>query len=265
MKIMESCVEGAMQVMSDPGQEEVTHANFSQTKTVGDKSITITATGKDMNDIHDMLQLAGLEGHDAPVQVDEPACDMGDSEPDVVFTVPDQEKDQQELKDSIKNRLRSKWKESKGEEDVVAKEEVTEDESDPEWDKEFWGADSKEEWDAMHIGKQDTVTMEVGDTIPTSSSLWSDHGTGYPTEIHVTKMEARLTEKSYNSLDIYHDGPWTIYTDKEVVKHVNDILEREGLTNLHGQQLKADWSEQGMQREGVANMDLYVKGGEFDY
>lgn len=131
-RIMEDCMKGCDKAMREADAEtaEIETATFSKTKSVGSKSVTITANGKDMDDIHRMLQLAGLE--QAPEAPLDPQPQAVEPEPELAtFTVPDHDSDQEALKDDIRNRLKSAWK-TYGDMREMGEEMVQEDGFDPE-------------------------------------------------------------------------------------------------------------------------------------
>jgi hypothetical protein len=72
--IMECCNEPVVGVAGTvPGDEgcevEHNHANYTQTKTIGDKNISITANAENMEGIQEIIRLAGLD-KDSDVDVD---------------------------------------------------------------------------------------------------------------------------------------------------------------------------------------------------
>lgn len=57
-------MEYGMEPTSMPGaveqERETEHVNYSKTKTKGDASVTVSATAKSMQELHDVLRLAGI-------------------------------------------------------------------------------------------------------------------------------------------------------------------------------------------------------------
>jgi len=48
------------------GPQEDTNVSFNQTKRIGDASVTVSANAKDMEELHKVLKLAGIEVKGAP-------------------------------------------------------------------------------------------------------------------------------------------------------------------------------------------------------
>lgn len=70
---------------SSMGVPQDTSATYTQTTQDGDRNVTITASGKDMQDIHDMLHLAGLEPMDntyVPDEVEPASVEVDMMDPD---------------------------------------------------------------------------------------------------------------------------------------------------------------------------------------
>ena len=80
-------------------------------------------------------------------------------------------------------------------------------------------------------------------------SIWSNEN---PASVEVTGITLRETD--YGDGDIYwdaeitHNGPWEIYTDTGFVKGIMELL---------GPGWEGDFSEQGMQQDGLAHFDIF--------
>lgn len=112
MEAMEECCGGPVTGVEGGPEIPDETATFTQTKTMGDgKSVNVTATGRNMDDIHELLHLAGLDPsshapEEVPAEVD-------------VQVVPDEtpvqdymdDNDPAMLRNEIKKRLESSWNE----------------------------------------------------------------------------------------------------------------------------------------------------------
>ena len=80
-------------------------------------------------------------------------------------------------------------------------------------------------------------------------SIWSNEN---PASVEVTGITLRETD--YGDGDVYwdatitHDGPWEIYTDSGFTKGIMELL---------GPGWEGDFSEQGMQQDGLAHFDIH--------
>ena len=83
-------------------------------------------------------------------------------------------------------------------------------------------------------------------------SIWDKERTINPKSVEVTGITLR--ESDYGDGDVYwdatitHDGPWEIYTDTGFVKGIMELL---------GPGWEVDFSEQGMQQDGLAHFDIH--------
>lgn len=104
-------------------------------------------------------------------------------------------------------------------------------------------------------------------TIPSSGdSLWSDAGPG---EYNVDELKLTFwlpedweptVDNVIASLYVYGENlPWSLYTDTKFEKHISDLVRRltAGRKLPFGYKITgADWSEQGMQDNGVLHFDI---------
>ena len=73
-------------------------------------------------------------------------------------------------------------------------------------------------------------------------SMWDDGDN--PKSVMVTDYKFDKDEEGDISLHVMHDGPWTIYTDTGFEKAISNIVGHE-----------VDFSEQGLQRDGIAHLE----------
>jgi hypothetical protein len=73
-------------------------------------------------------------------------------------------------------------------------------------------------------------------------SMWDDGEN--PESVMVTDYKFDKDEEGDISLHVMHDGPWTIYTDTGFEKAISEIIGH-----------AVDFSEQGLQRDGVAHLE----------
>ena len=100
MQIMEEC--GCDQVEEPEQEPEHESVTFNKSHTIGNKNVAISASGKNADEINQMLQLAGLEAM--------MVSSTEETEPEVVFSVSNYDNDQETLKDTIKQKIDSNWK-----------------------------------------------------------------------------------------------------------------------------------------------------------
>ena len=96
------------------GDQEDTMVNYSKTKRMGDASVTVSANAKSMEELHQVLALAGLDpsAADKYAEPEEP-CGCDDAEPEAEQPGPSTlnyryETDKEKLIDIIKQRLQQK-------------------------------------------------------------------------------------------------------------------------------------------------------------
>ena len=96
------------------GDQEDTMVNYSKTKRMGDASVTVSANAKSMEELHQVLALAGLDPNaaDKYAEPEEP-CGCDDAEPEAEQPGPSTlnyryETDKEKLIDIIKQRLQQK-------------------------------------------------------------------------------------------------------------------------------------------------------------
>ena len=80
LNLMEGMMPGMGDAYGIPDQEEERESvNYSKTKSKGDASVTISANAKSMQELHDVLKLAGIT---LPKQEEPEAEVSGDEEPE---------------------------------------------------------------------------------------------------------------------------------------------------------------------------------------
>lgn len=92
LNLMEGMMPGMGDAYGIPDQEEERESvNYSKTKSKGDASVTISANAKSMQELHDVLKLAGIT---LPKQEEPEAEVSGDEEPETaVIMKPDSEEE----------------------------------------------------------------------------------------------------------------------------------------------------------------------------
>ena len=87
------------------------------------------------------------------------------------------------------------------------------------------------------------------------SSLWGSER-GYKIKVKLIRLEYddELGEP-YILLYVYHNGPWQIYTDTGFAIGISNILSQK-----LGAPVKVNFTEQGMQNDGVAAMETEDRG-----
>ena len=94
--------------------------------------------------------------------------------------------------------------------------------------------------------EEDTREIAVNKAIPLSGdSIWDEKGEN-PKSVNVESVSVTddLDDDNYSSVNVKHDGPWTIYTDTGFEKAISEIVG-----------FKVVFTEQGMQEEGMASME----------
>ena len=95
---------------------------------------------------------------------------------------------------------------------------------------------------------QRSVIVLAGD------SIWDREGEN-PTDVYVSRITIENPyepggymdddeDDGYRKVDVEHNGPWTIYTDSGFAKAISDLVGFE-----------VDFTEQGMQNDGMASME----------
>ena len=98
--------------------------------------------------------------------------------------------------------------------------------------------------EAPAVDFSETQTIEVNQEIGLGDSPMEDRDYVTVSTIEIDAPEEGDDYGTY--IYVNHDGPWTIYGDKEFAGAISQIL---------GQ--RVDFTEQGMQRNGVASMEPY--------
>ncbi len=81
-------------------------------------------------------------------------------------------------------------------------------------------------------------------------SIWDKDGTN-PESVTVTDYTFNEDEEGYVSVTVMHNGPWTIYTDTGFEQAISNMLG-----------MDVEFSEQGMQDDGVAHLEGEAELGE---
>ena len=95
------------------------------------------------------------------------------------------------------------------------------------------------------------------------TSIWmcTDRVFSHVSEIRVISVKDNTFlggECSYVLLEVDHDAPWEIYTDKGFEEGISDLLAEE-----IGFYVEVGFTEQGMQDEGVASMEPIQSSSDF--
>lgn len=93
---------------------------------------------------------------------------------------------------------------------------------------------------------EDTKEIAVNKAIPLSGdSIWDEKGEN-PESVNVESVSVTndIDDDNYASVNVKHDGPWTIYTDRGFEEAISEIVG-----------FKVSFTEQGMQEEGMASME----------
>lgn len=81
-------------------------------------------------------------------------------------------------------------------------------------------------------------------------SIWDKDGTN-PESVTVTDYTFNEDEEGYVSVEVEHNGPWTIYTDSGFEQAISNMLG-----------MDVEFSEQGMQDDGLAHLEGEAELGE---
>lgn len=88
----------------------------------------------------------------------------------------------------------------------------------------------------------DSKTHNINaDVALAGDSIWSDSN---PQEVHVKSIKVDKQRDGYVDVKVEHDGPWEIYTDSGFAKNISALIG-----------IEVDFSEQGMQEEGLAHLE----------
>ena len=213
---------------------------------------------------------------------DEPALDpespsdmdMGPEEPGMDMDTPSAEEmpDEQEMADydAVMNNKEEGVEESsstslKDKEDYMAKKKALQDiQMDPNTHKDEKlkkevmrrKAELEDEAKKMGIKEEPETTMSIpAKEVPLAGdSIWDKEGNN-PKSVKVSKIEVENPfepggflhgdeDDGYRKVDVTHDGPWTIYTDSGFAKEISKMVK-----------MNVDFTEQGMQKDGVASME----------
>ena len=88
---------------------------------------------------------------------------------------------------------------------------------------------------------------------PEDANISMAIGPDSPESIFVEEIEVIHHDDDFYSANVKHDGIWEIYTDTAVGPFIALKLQEHGFETTY-----CDFSEQGMQDNGFANMDLEV-------
>jgi len=213
---------------------------------------------------------------------DEPALDpespsdmdMGPEEPAMDMDTPDAEEmpDEQEMADydAVMNNKEEGVEESsstslKDKEDYMAKKKALQDiQMDPNTHKDEKlkkevmrrKAELEDEAKKMGIKEEPETTMSIpAKEVPLAGdSIWDKEGNN-PKSVKVSQIEVENPfepggfldgdeDDGYRKVSVTHDGPWTIYTDSGFAKAISKMVK-----------MNVDFTEQGMQKDGVADME----------
>ena len=106
--------------------------------------------------------------------------------------------------------------------------------------------------------ESNTQTIEFGSPVSVllaGDSIWSD---STPASVNVSALIVKTyvddrDGDTWLSVTAHHDGPWDIYTDSAFGSAVRGMLEANGYSITY-----CDFSEQGMQADGAAHLDVDV-------
>ena len=213
---------------------------------------------------------------------DEPALDpespsdmdMGPEEPAMDMDTPNAEEmpDEQEMADydAVMNNKEEGVEESsstslKDKEDYMAKKKALQDiQMDPNTHKDEKlkkevmrrKAELEDEAKKMGIKEEPETTMSIpAKEVPLAGdSIWDKEGDN-PKSVKVSQIEVENPfepggfldgdeDDGYRKVSVTHDGPWTIYTDTGFPKAISKMVK-----------MNVDFTEQGMQKDGVASME----------
>lgn len=103
-----------------------------------------------------------------------------------------------------------------------------------------------------------TQTIEFGSPVSVllaGDSIWSD-STPASVSVHALTVKTYVDSRdgdTWLSVTAHHDGPWDIYTDSAFGPAVKGLLESNGYNIKY-----CDFSEQGMQDNGAAHLDVDI-------
>ena len=106
--------------------------------------------------------------------------------------------------------------------------------------------------------ESNTQSIEFGSPVSillAGDSIWSD---STPASVAVNTLIVKTyvddsDGDTWLSVTAHHDGPWDIYTDSAFGSAVRGMLEANGYSITH-----CDFSEQGMQDNGAAHLDVDI-------
>jgi hypothetical protein len=99
--------------------------------------------------------------------------------------------------------------------------------------------------EAEVVEAEGTRTIEVNKDIQLAGdSIWDRRSEQMTEMVFVKEISISEDEDGYLSVEVEHDGPWEIYTDTAFPEAISEICGCE-----------VDWSEQGMQDEGMAHLE----------
>ena len=117
-------------------------------------------------------------------------------------------------------------------------------------------AELEDEAKKMGIKEEPETTMSIPakEVQLAGDSIWDKEGKN-PKSVKVSKIEVENPfepggflhgdeDDGYRKVDVTHDGPWTIYTDSGFAKEISKMVK-----------MNVDFTEQGMQKDGVASME----------
>ena len=117
-------------------------------------------------------------------------------------------------------------------------------------------AELEDEAKKMGIKEEPETTMSIPakEVQLAGDSIWDKEGEN-PKSVKVSKIEVENPfepggflhgdeDDGYRKVDVTHDGPWTIYTDSGFAKEISKMVK-----------MNVDFTEQGMQKDGVASME----------
>ena len=114
-----------------------------------------------------------------------------------------------------------------------------------------WGKAGDPKDDRYRVPKIKTFEEEGNRTIEVNKdiqlagdSIWDRRNENMTQMVHVKEIEIHEDEDGYLSVTVEHDGPWEIYTDTAFPEAISELCDCE-----------VDWSEQGMQDEGMAHLE----------
>lgn len=106
--------------------------------------------------------------------------------------------------------------------------------------------------------ESNTQSIEFGSPVSillAGDSIWSD-STPASVAVNTLIVKTYVDDRdgdTWLSVTAHHDGPWDIYTDSAFGPAVKGLLESNGYSITH-----CDFSEQGMQDNGAAHLDVDI-------